>query len=134
MPLIDIDAILGPGQPGSVPGGELDDAEALDAYSRTVIGVAEGLTPSVGSLRVARRVRGGRMLDGGGSSVVITPDGFMLTSAHVIARTAGTGRASFVDGREVDFELVGADRKSTRLNSSHEWISYAVFCLKKKKK
>src|SRR5207247_7546323 len=26
----------------------------------------------------------------------------------------------------------GRDRKSTRLNSSHEWISYAVFCLKKK--
>src|SRR5215207_10188218 len=26
-----------------------------------------------------------------------------------------------------------SDRKSTRLNSSHEWISYAVFCLKKKK-
>src|SRR5207247_5233321 len=26
----------------------------------------------------------------------------------------------------------GLDRKSTRLNSSHEWISYAVFCLKKK--
>src|SRR5207247_6875064 len=30
--------------------------------------------------------------------------------------------------------LVAADRKSTRLNSSHEWISYAVFCLKKKNK
>src|SRR5207247_11317927 len=29
--------------------------------------------------------------------------------------------------------LAGIDRKSTRLNSSHEWISYAVFCLKKKK-
>src|SRR2546430_5440266 len=28
---------------------------------------------------------------------------------------------------------VGADRKSTRLNSSHSQISYAVFCLKKKK-
>src|SRR5438105_12154644 len=28
----------------------------------------------------------------------------------------------------------GQDRKSTRLNSSHEWISYAVFCLKKKKR
>src|SRR5207247_11224839 len=26
-----------------------------------------------------------------------------------------------------------SDRKSTRLNSSHEWISYAVFCLKKKR-
>jgi serine protease Do len=49
------------------------------------------------------------MLDGGGSSVVITPDGFMLTSAHVIARTEGRGRASFVDGRELDFEVVGAD-------------------------
>src|SRR5438105_7839711 len=30
--------------------------------------------------------------------------------------------------------LICRDRKSTRLNSSHEWISYAVFCLKKKKK
>src|SRR5438105_9411649 len=30
--------------------------------------------------------------------------------------------------------VIAADRKSTRLNSSHEWISYAVFCLKKKKK
>src|SRR6266536_4863488 len=30
--------------------------------------------------------------------------------------------------------VAGQDRKSTRLNSSHEWISYAVFCLKKKKK
>src|SRR5207247_10872181 len=29
---------------------------------------------------------------------------------------------------------LAGDRKSTRLNSSHEWISYAVFCLKKKKK
>src|SRR5207247_9887439 len=30
-------------------------------------------------------------------------------------------------------ETAAGDRKSTRLNSSHEWISYAVFCLKKKK-
>src|SRR5947208_6364404 len=30
--------------------------------------------------------------------------------------------------------VVGLDRKSTRLNSSHQIISYAVFCLKKKKK
>src|SRR5437667_7520127 len=33
-----------------------------------------------------------------------------------------------------DFHEVIADRKSTRLNSSHITISYAVFCLKKKKK
>src|SRR5438105_12132486 len=31
------------------------------------------------------------------------------------------------------WRVVVRDRKSTRLNSSHEWISYAVFCLKKKK-
>src|SRR5438105_6156636 len=31
------------------------------------------------------------------------------------------------------YDTIFADRKSTRLNSSHEWISYAVFCLKKKK-
>src|SRR2546427_6996928 len=35
--------------------------------------------------------------------------------------------------RELLDNFVGADRKSTRLNSSHSQISYAVFCLKKKK-
>src|SRR5438309_522778 len=112
MSISAIDAILGPEQPLAPTDSTPDDAEALDAYSRAVTGVAERLSPSVGKLRVSRRVRGGRLLDGGGSSVVITPDGFMLTSAHVVARTDGTGRASFVDGREVDFELVGADALS----------------------
>jgi len=109
MTISAIDAILGPQQPASAPDGAPDDDEALDAYSRAVTTVAERLAPSVGSLRVSRRVRGGRLLDGAGSSVVITPDGFMLTSAHVVARTDGTGRASFVDGRELEFEVVGAD-------------------------
>jgi serine protease Do len=105
-----IDALLGPDRDGSPP-AELPDAEALDAYSRAVIGVAERLAPSVANLRVSHRGRGGRRLDGGGSAVVITPDGFMLTSAHVVART-GRGRASFVDGRELGFEVVGADPHS----------------------
>ena len=83
--------------------------EALDAYSQAVTTVAERLSPSVANLRVSRRVRGGRVLDGGGSAVVITPDGFTLTSAHVVARTEGRGRASFVDGRELEFEVVGSD-------------------------
>jgi S1-C subfamily serine protease len=73
--------------------------EALDAYSQTVVSVAERLSPSVANLRLRR---------GGGSAVVITPDGYMLTSAHVVARTRG-GRASFVDGRELEFEVVGSD-------------------------
>ena len=112
MSISAIDAILGPDQPQAPTDSTPDDAETLDAYSRAVTGVAERLSPSVGNLRVSRRVRGGRLLDGGGSSVVITPDGFMLTSAHVVARTDGTGRASFVDGRELDFELIGADALS----------------------
>jgi serine protease Do len=93
----------------SSPPGEGSDEEALDAYSLAVTTVAERLSPSVANLRVSRRVRGGRILDGGGSGVVITPDGYTLTSAHVIARTEGKGRASFVDGRELEFEVVGSD-------------------------
>ena len=89
-----------------------DEAEALDAYSRAVIGVADRLAPSVANLRVSHRVRGGRRLNGGGSAVVITPDGFLLTSAHVVARSDGRGRASFVDGRELRFDVVGSDRHS----------------------
>src|SRR5437016_9433780 len=109
MSISAIDAILGPDQPQAPTDSTPDDAETLDAYSRAVTGVAERLSPSVANLRVSRRVRGGRILDGGGSSVAITPDGFMLTSAHVVARTEGHGRASFVDGRELDFEVVGSD-------------------------
>src|SRR2546430_3789150 len=45
------------------------------------------------------------------------------------------GRAVQVgdDGRQL-LDRMAADRKSTRLNSSHSQISYAVFCLKKKNK
>jgi S1-C subfamily serine protease len=93
----------------SSPPSEVSEDEALDAYSLAVTTVAERLSPSVANLRVSRRVRGGRILDGGGSGVVITPDGFTLTSAHVVARTEGKGRASFVDGRELEFEVVGSD-------------------------
>src|SRR2546422_10009179 len=38
------------------------------------------------------------------------------------------------DGLELPLGIERRDRKSTRLNSSHGYISYAVFCLKKKKK
>ena len=106
-----VDALLDPqsGREAADRDGQRADDEALDAYSRAVTSVADRLAPSVASLRVSRRVRGGRRLDGAGSAVVITPDGFMLTSAHVVAQADGTGRASFVDGREHDFRVVGAD-------------------------
>jgi serine protease Do len=85
------------------------DADALDAYSRAVIGVAERLTPSVASLRVMRRVRGGQVPAGAGSAVALTPDGFLLTSAHVVGGDPKRGRASFTDGSETRFEVVGRD-------------------------
>ena len=85
------------------------EEDVLDAYSRAVIAVAERLSPSVANLRVSRRVRGGRRMDGGGSGVVVTPDGFMLTSAHVVASGTAGVRASFVDGSEVGVEVVGTD-------------------------
>jgi serine protease Do len=89
-----------------------DDEDALDTYSQVVVTVAERVTPSVANLRVERRVRGGRVLAGGGSGVVITPDGFLVTSAHVVAGTADTGRASFSDGRDIEFAVIGADQLS----------------------
>src|SRR5260221_4977521 len=62
---------------------------------------------------------------------------------NVESLTGGTGADSFVfangasvggviNGAAGEYEAIRADRKSTRLNSSHTVISYAVFCLKKK--
>jgi S1-C subfamily serine protease len=84
----------------------VEDAEILDAYSQAVSSVAERLIPSVASLRI-RRPGGG----GAGSAVVIAPDGYLLTSAHVVAG-ADAGRAAFVDGRESGFHVVGRDALS----------------------
>jgi S1-C subfamily serine protease len=86
----------------------LQEEAPLDAYSRVVTEVARRLSPSIANLRVSRRMGRGRRVDGGGSGVVITPDGFVLTSAHVVAGT-DRGVASFVDGRELTVEVVGAD-------------------------
>ena len=65
-----------------------DDAEALDAYSRTVSSVAAAVLPAVASVRVRSR-RG----EGSGSAVVLTVDGVLLTSAHVVAGATGGGAA-----------------------------------------
>jgi serine protease Do len=91
---------------------EAREAEALDAYSRVVVDVAEKVAPSVANLRVMRRGRGGQVPAGAGSAVALTPDGFLLTSAHVVAGPGRSGRASFVDGRELRFRVIGVDRLS----------------------
>jgi S1-C subfamily serine protease len=84
------------------------DDDALDAYSRVVTGVAKALTPSVASLEVRRRIGGHLRRAGSGSAVSLTPDGFLATSAHVVADSGG-GSAAFAEGLEVDFQVVGAD-------------------------
>ncbi|MGH9191933.1 MAG: trypsin-like peptidase domain-containing protein, partial [Acidimicrobiales bacterium] len=95
----DIDDRPGFSTPGPV---DIDESAALDAYSRTVIAVAERLLPSVASLRHGR---------GNGSAVILSGDGLLLTSAHVVGN-GRIGSAVFHDGAELPYELVGADRLS----------------------
>src|SRR5438874_2700036 len=90
---------------------ESDPASALlDAYSQAVVRVVERVTPSVVNVR-----RG----QSGGSGVIVTPDGYALTNAHVVE---GVREVAVTRSEEHTSE------------SSHVEISYAVFCLKKKKK
>jgi S1-C subfamily serine protease len=73
--------------------------DELDAYSRTVSAVARTVTPHVASVAMRR---------GGGSAVVFTTDGHLLTNAHVIG-TGTSGEATYADGEEAAFEVIGAD-------------------------
>jgi S1-C subfamily serine protease len=73
--------------------------DELDAYSRTVSAVARTVTPHVASVAMRR---------GGGSAVVFTADGHLLTNAHVIG-TSTNGEATYSDGEEATFEVIGAD-------------------------
>jgi S1-C subfamily serine protease len=94
----------------TVPEVDADDTALLDAYSMAVSGVAEALIPSVASLRITRNM-GGWSAGGSGSAVAFTPDGFLVTSAHVVAGTE-SGTAAFVDGTEREFRVVGRDALS----------------------
>src|SRR5438105_7515365 len=64
---------------------------------------------------------------------------FPYTTLFRSKKTQANRQRAGINSLEVGLRLARVlaqerDRKSTRLNSSHEWISYAVFCLKKKKK
>jgi S1-C subfamily serine protease len=73
--------------------------EAMDAYSRAVSTVAKTVTPHVAGVQLAR---------GSGSAVVFADDGHLLTNAHVVDGNR-KGVATFADGSEVPFDVVGAD-------------------------
>jgi S1-C subfamily serine protease len=106
--------LLSATEPAHLDGGpfpnppEPDDRTPLDAYSRTVIGAVE----RVGSAVV--RVAGGRESSTGsepvglGSGVIVAPDGYLLTNAHVVAGLK-TPQVGLADGRRAGATLVGTD-------------------------
>jgi len=73
--------------------------EAMDAYSRSVSTVAKTVTPHVAGVQLGR---------GSGSAVVFADDGYLLTNAHVVEGER-RGVATFADGSEARFDVVGAD-------------------------
>jgi S1-C subfamily serine protease len=73
--------------------------DPLDAYSRVVSSVAKSVTPHVASVRTQT---------GGGSAVVFTDDGLLLTNAHVVGGARG-GQLTFSDGSDTQFSVVGTD-------------------------
>lgn len=85
----------------------------LDAYSEAISAVAEKVTNSVAHVSVTRQVSIPRRaqsyeMQGGGSGVIITPDGYLLTNNHVVAG-ARSIVCTLADGRELPGELVGTD-------------------------
>jgi S1-C subfamily serine protease len=78
------------------------EADLFDAYSRAVIGAVEVAAPAVVRVEVRR---------GGGSGVIFTPDGFVLTNDHVVA-AGGPVAVTLPDGRTMTAELIGRDADS----------------------
>jgi S1-C subfamily serine protease len=91
----------------AAPPAAADDAELLDAYSKAVIGVVDRVGPAVVSISVGGR-RDPAMPGGSGSGVVFTPDGYVLTNAHVV-RGAKRLALSLTDGGQHEASPVGAD-------------------------
>ena len=81
--------------------------DPLDSYSASVVRIAETVTPQVAGIQMEVRRRD-RTFPSGGSAVVFTEDGYLLTNAHVVANSDG-GHAAFADGSRTDVDVVGAD-------------------------
>ena len=81
-----------------------DDSELLDAYSHAVIRAVETVGPAV--VKIDAKSNAGR--GAGGSGVVFTPDGLVLTNSHVVDRAAHL-TVALPDGRSMRADLVGQD-------------------------
>src|ERR1700740_1044192 len=87
----------------SPPDPPAEELQALDAFSRVVVHVAETLRPAVVNLRSGRG-RG----EGTGSGILFTPDGFLLTNHHVVQGNERVGDR-LGDGNELAGRVVGTD-------------------------
>src|SRR5687768_17988065 len=100
-----------------------------------------------GRVVVKAQIHAGGRGKGGGVKLAKDPDEAAELTGKMIGMTLIThqtgpegrvvGKVLIEEALNIDKELylgITLDRKSTRLNSSHGYISYAVFCLKKKKK
>lgn len=87
---------------------EVMDAEALDAYSATVVSAVERVGPAVVGVEARRRVDGREVPAGSGSGFVFTPDGFVLTNHHVVEHAAAL-RVVTPDGGSHAAHLIGSD-------------------------
>ncbi|MGE0851498.1 MAG: S1C family serine protease [Hyphomicrobiaceae bacterium] len=83
------------------------DEDLLDAYSSTVVGVVESVSPSVVHVQV-RGAREGRMAQGSGSGTILSPDGIVLTNNHVV-EGATTIELALTDARRVPARILGRD-------------------------
>jgi S1-C subfamily serine protease len=79
-----------------------DDDRLLDSYSRAVTTAVDVVSPSVARIETDR---------GGGSGIVLSPDGLTLTNHHVVARSRSL-RAMLPDGRSARADLIGSDAHS----------------------
>ena len=84
-----------------------DDAALMDAYSNAVVDVVDRVSPAVVHVQV-RGARNGRMSQGSGSGVVVSPDGLVLTNNHVIDGAQNIS-LSQGDGHKFGARLVGRD-------------------------